>query len=59
MSSISQTNELELRARMLASQPKEVEKQVTNNSADEFTDLLNRYVKYKTKYDKHYKNFNY
>ena len=56
MSSISQTNELELRAaNKLASQTKELEKHVTINNADEFTDLLNRYVKYKTKYDKHYK----
>ena len=57
MSLTSQTNELELRVanKMLATQPKKVEKRVIINSADEFTDLLNRYVKNKDKYDKHYK----
>ena len=55
--SLTSQNELELRAaaKMLASQPKEVEKRVTINSADEFSELLNKYVKYKSKYDKHYK----
>ena len=55
MSSISQTNELEQHAaNKLASQSKEVEKRV--NNTDEFTELLNKYVKYKGKYDKHYKD---
>ena len=45
MSLSSQTNELELRAanKMLASQSNEVDKRVVTNSADDFTDLLNRY----------------
>ena len=56
MSSTSQ-NEVKLRAaaKMLASQTKEVEKRVVINSVDEFTELLNKYVKYKSKYDKHYR----
>ena len=52
MSLSSQTNELELRAanKILATQSNEVEKRT-----DDFTELLNKYVKYKSKYDKHYK----
>ena len=57
MSSTSQTNKLKLRAanKMLATQSNEVQKRVTINSVDEFTELLNKYVKYTSKYDKHYK----
>ena len=59
MSLSSQTNELELRAanKMLASQSNEVQKRVVINSADEFTEILNRYIKNKGKYDKHYKTW--
>ena len=71
MSLSSQINELELRAanKMLASQSNEVEKRAANKTlvsqsnevekhADDFTELLNKYVKYKSKYDKHYKTLN-
>ena len=55
MSLSSQSNKLELRVskKMLVSQSNEVEKRT-----DDFTELLNKYVKYKCKYDKHYKTLN-
>ena len=41
---------------MFASQSNEVEKRAVINSADDFTELLNKRVKNKAKYDKHYKS---
>ena len=69
MSLSSQTNELKLRAAntTLVFQSNEVEKRAANNTlasqsvekrTDDFTELLNKYVKYKSKYDKHYKTLN-